>query len=408
MTVDTMRKIDYFVGVPLCVLVTLFMRIACFFTKTTSNPPSNILLIELSEMGSTILADPAMKKLQRSFNANLFFVIFAKNRPSLDLLGTVAAHNVFTIRDNGIVVLALDTFKFMLWTRAMGIDTVIDLELFSRFTALMSAVSGAQRRVGFYRFCNEGLNRGDILTHKVAYNPHQHISKNFIALVNALLAKEQEIPFSKSVISDEEIDLRRLEISQDRKDTMLQKVTEFFPDFDAKRHRIVLVNANASELLPQRCWPQANYAILIQELLARFQDVIILCTGSPSERAGINSIVQAVRDARCINFAGTTALTELVALYSISALMVSNDSGPAHFASVTAMPAFVLFGPETPLLYGPLGDTTCIYAHLSCSPCVSAFNHRKTPCNDNVCLQQISPEQVLGLVAKRLEAQVPS
>ena len=75
--------------------------------------------------------------------------------------------------------------------------------------------------------------------------------------------------------------------------------------------------------------------------------------------------------------------------------MLTNDSGPGHFSSVTGLRTFVLYGPETPLLYGSLGNSTPIYAGLACSPCVSAANHRKTPCRDNVCLQVITPETVL-------------
>ena len=60
---------------------------------------------------------------------------------------------------------------------------------------------------------------------------------------------------------------------------------------------------------------------------------------------------------------------------------------PGHFAAITDMPTFVIFGPETPALYGSLGKTTPIYAGLACSPCVSASNHRKTACMDNVCLR---------------------
>ena len=75
--------------------------------------------------------------------------------------------------------------------------------------------------------------------------------------------------------------------------------------------------------------------------------------------------------------------------------MLTNDSGPGHFSAVTELRTFVLFGPETPLLYGSLGNSTPIYAGLACSPCVSAANHRKTPCTDNVCLQVITAEAVL-------------
>jgi ADP-heptose:LPS heptosyltransferase len=44
------------------------------------------------------------------------------------------------------------------------------------------------------------------------------------------------------------------------------------------------------------------------------------------------------------------------------ALMVSNDSGPAHFVAAAGLPTIVLFGPETPKLYQPLGNSRAIYA----------------------------------------------
>lgn len=106
----------------------------------------------------------------------------------------------------------------------------------------------------------------------------------------------------------------------------------------------------------------------------------------------------AVGNNRCFNFAGATSLRQLPLLYSLAELMVTNDSGPGHFSSITAMPTFVLFGPETPALYGSLGNSTPVYAGLACSPCVSAANHRKTPCTDNVCLKAITVEQVFSLI----------
>jgi ADP-heptose:LPS heptosyltransferase len=257
--------------------------------------------------------------------------------------------------------------------------------------------------VGFHAFHNEGLYRGDFLTHKVAYNPHQHIAKNFIALVNSLLSTSPEYPYSKTVISDDELVLEKVRVSAADLASMRLRVREACTGFDETRDHIVLLNANASELLPQRCWPSANYEQLAKSILERYPNIHLLFTGSPSESAGIAELVAAVGDRRCINFAGRTTMAELSALYSISAFMLSNDSGPAHFAAVTSMRTYVLFGPETPRLYGSLGDSVPIFAGMACSPCVSATNHRKTPCIDNKCLQVITPAQVLEILTPSLK-----
>ena len=127
-----------------------------------------------------------------------------------------------------------------------------------------------------------------------------------------------------------------------------------------------------------------------------------MITGAPAERDEAAEQCRLVGSARCINFAGAVGLAELPRLYAIALLMVTNDSGPGHFSAITRLPTFVLFGPETPNLYGSLGNSTPIFAGLACSPCVSAANHRKTPCTDNQCLRAITVDQVFAAIAPLL------
>ena len=398
MNIDLMRQVDYWAGVPLSFLSTYLLK--PLFALQKPKKPSKVLLIELSEMGSTILCDPAMQKLKES-GCELFFVIFKKNEPSLRLLNTVTPENTFTIREDSLSTLAVDTLSFLVWCRKKWIDSVIDLELFSRFTALLTGFCGATNRVGFHAFFNEGLYRGDMLTHKVAYNPHIHIAKNFISLTNALLSSAPETPYSKKAVTDGEIKLEKAEIKEEAKAAIVEKIKWALPLYDESK-RIVIFNANASDLMPLRRWPRKYYIELGRKLLESYGDIIILLTGAPSEREGLDIIRAALGD-RCVNFAGLTGFSELAPLYAVSRLMLTNDSGPAHFAAVTDLPTFVFFGPETPALYGSLGNFTPIYAGLACSPCVSAANHRKSACDDNQCVKVITPDFVYGVLKKELD-----
>lgn len=402
MNVDLMRKIDYYAGVPLTFIATGIVKLMDRLTQPTQASPHRVLFIELSEMGSAILVDPAMQKLKHETGAKLFFAIFASNKPSLKLLDTVTDKNIFTISDRNIFTLVFDTVRFLWWTRHKRIDSVIDLELFSRYTALLTGLSGARNRVGYYGFHNEGLYRGEMLTHRVAYNPHIHIAKNFIAQVNALTTDHVETPYSKTAISDEEIKLRKITVEPAAQKKMRDLIKQSFIDFDAEQQRVVLINPNASELLVQRRWMPERYVELAQRILDAYSDVLVLLTGAPSEQDEAEGMRRAIERDRCINFAGKLILMELPILYSVSRLMVTNDSGPNHFSSITEMPNLVLFGPETPNLYGSLGKSTPIYAGLACSPCVSAANHRKTACTDNVCLQAITVDEVFKEVSKVL------
>ena len=408
-SVNTMRAIDHWVGVPLCAiaspLVVLIDGVKRIFSRG-SKTPKKLLFIELSEMGSAILVDPAMRNAQAR-GAELFFLIFKSNRASLTLLNTVKPENIFTIDSSSLGGLIKDTLRFLLVARAHRIDTVIDLELFSRFTALLTGLCGARHRVGYHIFHGEGLWRGFMLTRKVHYNPHIHITKNFLSLIHAAFAKEIEVPFSKIQIPDSEVKLEQAIIHPDVMKKVLarieKKAAEAGVPYTYGKNRLILINPNASDLLPQRRWAQQRFSELIQAVNQRYPNDLILITGSPTEFVYVDKVRSVANVKNALNFAGQVTFTELPPLYTLSDVMVTNDSGPGHFSAVTPLRTVVLFGPETPALYGSIGNSIAITANLACSPCVSAANHRKTPCQDNVCMQAISVAQVLDKVTVQLQ-----
>ncbi len=408
MNVDSMRKIDRMAGVPLCFLMSILDRVMSFFRggKPARPDTTNTLFVELSEMGSAIIVDPAMRKLQKEVGANLHFVIFKDNVKSLDILQTVPAENIFLIRPDNLMVLARDVVRFIGWCRKKRITTVIDLELFSRFTAMLCFFSGAKSRVGFASLHDEGLYRGSIINCPVRYNPHVHMAVNFISLVNTAMGKHENA-YSTTPVDQKELSLRKVDPSQDAKDIVMEKIRSIYPNWNGEK--ILLFNVNASDLLPQRRWPRENYSKVASDILELHQDAIIVATGAPKERDYVQYFVDQVSHPRCVNSAGLFKFDELVPLYSISKMMITNDSGPAHFSAVTPLKVFVIFGPETPRLYMPIGgNAESIYLGLPCSPCVSAANHRKTSCETRPCITGIPTAMVTALLDDFLKIQVKS
>ena len=405
-----MRAIDHWVGVPLCALISPLVAILDGLKNIYSKHPKTphkLLFIELSEMGSAILVDPAMRNAQKR-GAEIFFLIFKSNRASLSLLNTVQPDNIFTIDSSSIGSLIKDTLLFLINARRRNIDTVIDLELFSRFTALLTGLCGARRRVGYHIYHGEGLWRGNMLTHKVHYNPHIHIAKNFLSLIHAAFSKEIEIPFSKIKIADSDIRLEQAIINPEVKNSIREKIERLAKEANITychgEQRLILVNPNASDLLPQRRWAQSRFSELIQAMHIHWPNDLILITGSPSEFDYVEKVRSVANIKNALNFAGQVTFPELPPLYTLSDVMVTNDSGPGHFSAVTPLKTVVLFGPETPALYGSLGNSISITAQLACSPCVSAANHRKTPCQNNVCMQSISVSDVLEKIEIQLNS----
>lgn len=395
MTVNTMRIIDKWVGVPLCFLVSPFCWFADLLRGARRKKPDtgHTLFIELSEMGSAIIADPAMRKLRTDAGAELFFVIFRKNYKSLEILKTIPEDHVFKMKADNFFSLIADVFRFLAWCRKKKISTVIDLELFSRFTALLGFFSGARSRVGFTSLHDEGLYRGNLVNKPVRYNPHVHVAVNFISLVNKAMGLFSNA-YATVPVHPDELQLAKASITPAAVETVRKKIKELYPEWN--NEAVVLLNVNASDMLPQRRWPQENFGETGRQLLRRYSDIIIIMTGSPAEKEYVQQVTDMIGDKRCINSSGFFSFDELVPLYSMGTLMLTNDSGPAHFAAVTDLKVFVLFGPETPHLYLPLGgNAEAFYLGLPCSPCVSAANHRKTSCTERPCITGISPVVVI-------------
>ena len=266
---------------------------------------------------------------------------------------------------------------------------------------------GARRRVGYHIFHGEGLWRGFMLTRKVHYNPHIHITKNFLSLIHAAFAQKIEVPFSKIEIPDSEVRLEQAIINPSALEKVRERIEKMAKEarinYTSGKDRLILINPNASDLLPQRRWAQQRFSELIQAIHQQYPNDLILITGSPAEFVYVEKVRAVANVKNALNFAGQVSFAELPPLYTLSDVMVTNDSGPGHFSAVTPLRTVVLFGPETPALYGSVGNSIAITANLACSPCVSAANHRKTPCQDNVCMQAITVLQVLDKVIKQLQ-----
>jgi ADP-heptose:LPS heptosyltransferase len=131
----------------------------------------------------------------------------------------------------------------------------------------------------------------------------------------------------------------------------------------------------------------------------------VLITGVASEKPDAQTICAQLGSPRALDLTGQTTMTELLHLFDLAQVLVTNDSGPAHFAALTRIHAVVFFGPEIPDRYRPLTtNADVIHTGYSCSPCIGPLNQRRSPCNDNVCLKSINIEEIAALVRSRLEA----
>ncbi len=334
---------------------------------------------------------PLIYRVQNAYpGARIFFLTFRKNQEVFSALNLSPAIEVLTIREDSLGVFVLDLLRVIRRLRRERIDIALDLELFSRFTAILAYLSGAVKRVGFWRYCSEGLYRGDLLTHKVQYNPLLHISKSFISFWDAVKEEDKSSPEFNRKIEDEELVLPQYYPPEEIKKKMQEMLLS--AGFSSGS-RLVLMNPG-EENIPLRVWPLNNFISLAENILLDKHNYLVL-VGMQGSLSKANQIQCRLNDARCINLVNATKLEEVLALLTMAHAFISNDCGLAHLAALTRVKEFIIFGPESPQVYAPLsGNTRIFYSGIPCAPCFSAFNHRESACRDNKCLKFIKPEDV--------------
>jgi ADP-heptose:LPS heptosyltransferase len=391
MDIGVQRKIDRWAGTFLCRSFSLFSGGKA--KPWTGEKPKRILIILLSEMGSLILGYSMFLELKKKYpGASIHALIFEKNREVLQLLNIIPDENILTISDRSFASLTKDSLAVYGNMRRLRFDTVIDCELFARVSSIFSFLSGAGIRVGFHRHTQEGLYRGEFINRPVLYNPYHHIGAQFLTLVEAI--ESDTVPKAKRMVTGQELAAPSVELEPDEVEKMKSRLLRDFPGL--KDRPVVLIYPGGG-ILPVRAWPLDNYIQLTEDLLRAELCVGIIGLREDAQLA--QSILSRCRSPRCVDLTGyTKTIRELLMIFSLSSLLITNDGGPAQFSTFTSIPAIILYGPETPALYGTLNKRAYnFFLSLSCSPCLTAYNHRHTPCDgDNRCLKGIEPPRVLA------------
>jgi ADP-heptose:LPS heptosyltransferase len=415
MKLQTQRWIDRWVGQVLCSAVSAWARLMGTRAPRVdaSRATRHILVILLSEMGSIVLAGPMFAALRQRYpGVTLHVLQLKKNQEVARMLRLTDDAHFHGIDDSSPLRLARDIWRASVAMRRLPLDAVIDCELFSRISSLLSYMTGASRRAGFTPHTQEGLYRGSYINCAIPYNPYHHISKQFLSLVDALegdsvprhkAAPIRELPSETGLsvpFTPEELQIYRAQVLRDHPMLAGRKIALMYP---------------GGGILPERAWPAAHYARVARGLCDAGHAVAFI--GLKEDNALAEEVRAQVGSERCVALTGyTRSLRELLMLFHASDLLLTNDGGPGHFASLTPIRALMFFGPETGKLYGPLpgpfGPRATVYeSGIACSPCLSAYNHRLTFCDgDNQCLKRIAPDPVLAdaLLALQSPGVVPS
>ena len=155
-----------------------------------------------------------------------------------------------------------------------------------------------------------------------------------------------------------------------------------------KNHRIVALCPGA-EFGPAKQWPASHFAALGATLADKGFAIWLL--GSKNDRPIAEKIVELVaahnQSAKPVNLCGETNLVQALDLMSLSACVVSNDSGLMHIAAAIGRPLVALFGSSSPAMTPPMAKVVRLLERtLPCRPCFK----RECPLGHLDCLNLIS------------------
>ncbi len=335
--------------------------------------PGRILLVKFWGLGNLVLLLPVFRALRLRYpRARIELLTLRRNRELLE--GVEDLDALHLVNDRNLLTVAWSYLDALLRVRSRRPDLVVDFEQFARASALFAFLSGAPQTVGLD---TPGQGRGRMFHARVPYDDARHTSGTFLDLARAAgVEQERYEPLPPPVFA------------ADREAAgEVLRGTAGGPVF-------VLHPGSGDNFLGRR-WAPGNFAALADHLLERHGGTAVL-TGTAGEKGLVEEVRGAMaRGDRAVNAAGRLGVRGLAALCGRAALVVSNDTAPVHLASALGRPVLGIYGPNTPVLYGPLSPgSVAFYHHTPCSPCLTNFNYKTSLCRMPVCIRSVTVGEV--------------
>ena len=321
-----------------------------------------ILVIKPRAIGDVLLSTPVLPNLRDEFpQAKIDFLV--EKFASMVLNGNPFVNDVIsfdtTKQSSASIIFGVKKNKY---------DLVIDLFGNPR-TAIITWFSGAKYRVGF-----------PFKWRKYAYNiivaPRSGEVHNIEFNLDALRRLGLQVKFKKPTFYIN--------------DTARNFATEFLDSPGLSANKFITINIGGSWEIKR--WKTDKFIRLCRMIDSELNMPVVVLYG-PSERKEAEAIAQSSKTI----LAPPTSLHEMGAIIEASRLLVTNDSGPMHIAAALNVPTLAIFGPTSPHLQGPYGNTSVIVRNetLECLEC----NLTKCPIG-NLCMTELEAETVFQSLLK--------
>jgi heptosyltransferase-2 len=153
---------------------------------------------------------------------------------------------------------------------------------------------------------------------------------------------------------------------------------------------------------PSKYWPAERFGQLADRLIARFGGRVVI-SGAPAEKPIIDRVAAAMTRPAVRLTDSPMRLSAVRELVRRADLLVTNDTGPRHFAIAFGTPVVTLFGSTDPAWT----ETHCphersVRIELPCSPC----QQKTCPLGHHECMEKMTVEMVEAAAGELLELEM--
>lgn len=373
MKLKTKQYIDLIVGTILIVILRFPVSMLGHLFKFDHSltPKGDILVIKMQGGGSLVLAFPALFGIKKKFKHNRLRLLTTSSvRPFAQSLGIF--DEIITLNESSVLMTLLSTLR--MWWKCFRVDTIIDLEVYSRITTVISVLTMARNRIGFY--LENVFWRRKMHTHLIFFNRSSNVCIFYNEIARLLSAP---------------VEPRHVCVEQLLKNIVpLEKST---------RVRITIGHA-CSDLGKERMLSVEQWLKVFQKKKVHSEEFIFLGVKADYKFAQdiINSLKTHFPDALFTNTCGCTSLEESLSYIDSSDEFWGIDSGLLHYARLLGKKNVSFWGPTDPLTRlqdMPGVITEAYYTGVPCSPCVHVAE--EPPCEgNNICIRYLFEDRTEG------------
>jgi heptosyltransferase-2 len=345
-----------------------------------------ILVLRYRFIGDTILTVPFLRNLRRARpDARITWVVapgsaeVVKGIPYVDELLYWDPVTIHADSRGGHRTLK-SRLDFVRELRRRKFDTAYVLKR-SFSSAILAFLSGARRRIGFN---TEG--RGFLLTKRVPYQPTQHEVLSFLDVLAA-----DGIP-----IVDDYLESWSSPAEMQAAHDLLVAAGW------VEGQRLLAIHPFGA--IHQKTWPMERFAQAAAIVSERY-GLVPIVLGAPQDQ-GQFAEQRHLFPATTIDLVGRCDLrTTMAVLNRFTTCFLGNDSGVMHLAAAAGVPLVALFGPTSPVRFGPWGARTeVVYSSFPCSPCRQKYftECEPAPSGKPACVDCIPVESVVETCARLL------